>query len=461
MLEDRIVAVPAEGEVAGASYQFSPSQISTFIECERKWAWRRIAKISFPPHPSAALGTRVHSILEAYLGEGRMPDFVADRQAAEIAASGLHLLPAPKTEGVRLERSFRFQSQRTGLLYGGYKDVDVLAGVPIPALGLTGDVPVVLDHKTTSSIDNYAKTAEDLRYDAQATLYGLDGMLINDAEAVDLAWVYYQTKGAKRSTARILRLDATHALTVFDAIEAVASKAAAYLVGGKQPLDLSPTPSACSWFGGCPYQSMCPMSTSQKVFSKMKTANNVGADLIASLKKRVQGDAPVAIAETPPAEAPPSVVETLVVVEETPVAINPPESAIPPETLPSIPPEDFVPAKPKGRGTKAAAPKATKAPATPAPKPEGFTLYVDCLPIGQPFTLAGTFVAAANEKLRAELGVDDYRLVDYGKGVPVFVGTVLELLDGTDIALDSRTPEGTVLLEALSAKAAVVVRGLR
>jgi len=48
------------------------------------------------------------------------------------------------------------------------------------------------------------------------------------------------------------------------------------------------------------------------------------------------------------------------------------------------------------------------------------------------------------------------------EGAPFFIAFVDEQVDGTfDLALDTRTPEGAVLLETLMAKAAFVVRGLR
>jgi hypothetical protein len=93
---------------------------------------------------------------------------------------------------------------------------------------------------------------------------------------------------------------------------------------------------------------------------------------------------------------------------------------------------------------------------------EGFTLYVDCIPIGKPAKAVARLIDKAQERIHKELGVADYRLVDFGKGVPPFIAFVDEQVDGTfDVVLDTRTPEGAILLETLSAKAAFVVRGLR
>lgn len=93
----------------------------------------------------------------------------------------------------------------------------------------------------------------------------------------------------------------------------------------------------------------------------------------------------------------------------------------------------------------------------------GFTLYVDCMPIGAPAKLASSFFEKANAAIEEVHKVPDYRLVDYGKGAPLFAASVLEqvLESGKDVILDTRTPEGAIVLEALASKASLVVRGLR
>lgn len=466
---------------------FSATQISTNDECERKWAWRRIAKIVVPQAPSAELGSRTHHVLERYLGEDIRPDYVSDREAAEIASSGLHLLPPPKTAGMRLEKEFRFQSLSTGFIYHGFKDVEIAPGVPVPTLDLDGSAPIVIDHKSTSSIDKYAKTASDLLYDVQATLYGLDAMARFDAPNADLAWVYYQTKGTRRSHATVARLEIAHAAKVFLEIERSAKRMAAALEGGKQALDLPPNPNACRAYGGCPYREHCNISA-PSVGSSNLIRSRMNSSVIASLRARVQGTAAPA-EEKPAVSAPvmgcadtevPAVTEIPKALLEEPVRINPPEADIPlPTEAPApAPAEAKTEEKPKratrkktekdplgadiAMHTKVDEPKAAPAP-VPAPAAQtGFTLYVDCIPIGKPAKTAALLISKAQERIANELKVPDYRLVDFGKGTPAFVAFVLDQVDGTfDIALDTRTPEGAVLLEALMAKASFAVRGFR
>lgn len=474
--------------------EWSPTGITGFLECQRKWAWRKIAKIEAAPGAGADLGGRAHRVWERYLGTGERPDFVADTEAAAVASLTLHLLPQPKTEGMTLERHFRFKSAITGHVYHGFKDFELPPGIPQPQLELDGSAPVVGDHKTTKSIDDYAKSEDDLQDDAQSVLYGLDAMARFETPFADLAWIYAQTKGAKRSKPVVTRLHQAQALKVFRVIEEVAAEASAVLDKGLQPLDLPPTPEACRAFGGCPYQHLCNLSPSQKARSRMSNS------VIANLRARVQGTPPPSVTEVPsvmgcsdkdvpaPAEIPAAFLTP-------PGAVNPPESSLAAPPIEQAPVEE--PKEKRKRRTKAEmladaqakdpsgadvhahttpepvgdiAPAAfvtefpvpTRIVELVAPPSKGFTLYVDCIPLGRLVKSASGLIAKAQDRMFTELGVADYRLVDFGKGAPPFIAFVDEQVDGTfDLALDTRTPEGALLLETLSAKASFVVRGFR
>lgn len=464
---------------------FSPTQISTYIECPRKWAWRRIAKIYEPPNASAALGTETHALLEKYLTDGTMPDHVAHPVAAKVASSGLHLLPTPGTEGMLLERQFRFQSPRTHYVYNGLKDVEIAPGVPVVTLGADGSAPIVIDHKTTSSIDAYAKSADDLLYDPQAIIYAIDSMARFESRRVDLRWVYYQTKGVNRSYVTSQRIESSHAAKVFETIEQVASEAASALDLGLQPLDLEPNPSACNAYGGCPHRHRCNLKPSDQARSRMSNS------LIASLRARVQSTVPAAVVTEVPAAgaivvsppeatpAEPEAPQTLpswATAEVDPLKaapkakVNPPEAEEPPAAVVAEAPAE----KPKRRRRVEASITAEDAASLKTELEEardavcggackGFTLYVDCMPIGKPAKLVSSFFEKANKDVEEVHKVPDYRLVDYGKGAPLFAASVLEQVQasGKDVIVDTRTPEGAIVLEALASKASFVVRGLR
>ncbi len=67
---------------------YSPSQLTNWRGCRRRWSFRYIAGIKTPPTPAQALGTRLHKQIEDWFMKGEAP---ADARAAQ----GLRLLPAP------------------------------------------------------------------------------------------------------------------------------------------------------------------------------------------------------------------------------------------------------------------------------------------------------------------------------------------------------------------------------
>lgn len=269
-----------------APYVFSPSQVETYLSCARKWAWSRIAKIPKAENESAQLGGEVHKQLENYLA-GKPLDFTHPKGAGYIAAAGVHFLPEPNSPGMAIEKEFRFTSPRTGFVWNGRKDLELDDSATIP--DIEGGYPAVLDHKSTSNL-RWAKTEEDLRWDVQANVYAHALMQKRGADAVDLVWVYYQTKGARSSKRTHLRVFKDHAQRAFDLIEDIATDMAKHLdaADGQQDLhafvnSLNPTPTACGAYGGCPYQHVCKLTIEQRR-PRMSSSDEV----LDSLKKRAQ-----------------------------------------------------------------------------------------------------------------------------------------------------------------------------
>ncbi len=117
--------------------------------------------------------------------------------------------------------------------------------------------------------------------------------------------------------------------------------------------------------------------------------------------------------------------------------------------------------------TEAAPADTLQAPmAAPIPVPSrGWTLYVNCTPGkgADVFDDANDLFALANAQILQDLGVPDYRMVDFGKGTGAFVACVNDLAaDRTvDLLLDTASPEGALCLAGLTARATRVVRGSR
>jgi hypothetical protein len=329
--------------------ELSASQIGTFEACSRKWALSRV--LGSRSNAAAAKGSAVHSVLEAWLGEGKAPD--AGTEIGRIAMTGIEHLPRPGA-GI-VEDAFTLA--RGGYVLRGRKDLRVP----------DHRRPAVYDHKTTSGLQ-WAKSAEDLAVDVQATIYAAHELAeFPGAEAVDLHWIYYTTRAPFRSRKVSLAVLPSHVAERMDAIDATAERIAA--VAHLAPEFHPPTPSACEAFGGCPYREECnvtPTERMQAIMSQATLAEKLRAKLAAKAEP----------APPPAAQAP------------APAPVAPVQA----------------PAPAGGLAAKLAAARAAKAPEAPAPAPT-------VPPPAEPPPAASAPEAAKLAALRAEL--------DKGEASPV------------------------------------------
>lgn len=289
-----------DGGVRPRFYKMSASQIGEFMGCERKWAFKYVAKIRPDAHPSAALGTEVHGILEQYMRDGKSWEYTnpegTRRKAAYIAAKALDYLPPPGT--AIPEQAFDFDTSRTGddspgrpIWWNGYRDLVI----PPKAGRLT-----VVDYKTTSDF-RWAKTPEDLEYDPQSVIYATTTMAEHEAQEIDLLWLYLRTQGAPQAQPVRLTMTKAHAKTQFRRLEVLARDIEETHSRTTDPLQLEPDARMCRAYGGCPFQSRCNLSLVQQrqaLFGAPKMS------FIEELKKREALKASTAPVTVPVAEAP-------------------------------------------------------------------------------------------------------------------------------------------------------------
>src|SRR5882672_3969251 len=142
-------------------YKVSPSQLTTWNECERKWGFQYILKIRGPAPPSAQIGTETHAKLEAWHNTGVHWSYEPTPLDPKgitgyIADAALEHLPPPGTGKTEAAFSFgvNYDPGNPGrpLMFHGYRDLTV---PPSPWGPLT-----YVDYKTTSDF-RYAKTKED------------------------------------------------------------------------------------------------------------------------------------------------------------------------------------------------------------------------------------------------------------------------------------------------------------
>lgn len=326
----------------------SPSQLTLFTECRRKWGFRYLEGIEPPKHPSAALGTSVHEQLGWYLTEGAEFDF--ELPSGEIANALRPLLPPPKTPGLVVEREVRFPSPSGKFAYRGFIDLYAPDSKVVPGMfdGPYGcaNPPLVGDFKTTSNL-KYAKTKEILKTDFQAQLYAAAVMVLDNVDWVDLVWFTVRTKRPYRAQWANLRANRSHVEEQFERIDAIGQELSAIKLAKPPVLDLPPNPRMCDQYGGCPHRHRCQLSPLVHAEAINEEAVSVStAAWLESLKKSV----PPA-ANPPPSTLPDPVSKAYDAAEReaiqneeklpdwctapvdprhAPPAINPPESSLPP-----------------------------------------------------------------------------------------------------------------------------------
>lgn len=243
---------------------FSASQVSTFRTCKRQWWFQSIMGLPTPQRASAALGEAVHTQLEDYLNDGKLPD--GGTPAGKIATAALPYAPKPFevwTEVSMSDRKKRDSDTEDVPMPGNMPRLFV-AGLPvngfIDVLDLSGDRPVVIDWKTTSDL-KYAKTADDLMEDPQMILYGSYALEVCASmgvmsDTVDAGHVVLLTKGAPQARKTMVTLNAKHLERergkIGETVEEMKVRARA-----TSPDDVPGEASACSMYGGCHFRDKC------------------------------------------------------------------------------------------------------------------------------------------------------------------------------------------------------------
>jgi len=349
---------------------FSASQIKKFASCERAWAWHYLEGIISPQGPAAALGGRVHEILERWLGSGVAPDIKT--KEGKIATKGIHLLPLP-SKSLGVEHSFIFSLGPHK--YRGFVDLRLSSAdygnSKQELLSVSADdIRIVLDHKTTGDL-KWALSEEGLRNDVQGIIYAKESLDSFDVDSVMLRWVYYPTKGKGKARAvqvTVSREEVDAGMTI---IRAYADKMAdlrnRYANKKLSVLQVDYNAYACNDYGGCYYQDRCNLSSMERIKSIQRRTNDIMAmtlkERMAQRKAAKQGNT-----------------ETK---GEKGVPVNPPEQdVIPVDTTASEVPDGSVDGTrdPPKKKTRAGRPKGAKNRVVDSEQPgEGTTDFASML----------------------------------------------------------------------------------
>lgn len=359
-------------EMEELDYQFkapvlSASQVDTYRECVRKWAWKYLEKIPDLPNSSARLGTKCHSVLEAWLLHGTYPDTQeifqtqardghwVDHFPGQIVQAGLHLLPAPGIANV--EGSFRLESRASA--WRGFRDAVFLedlasitsqAFAPDPIVAqLPGIIPVVLDHKTTANF-RWMKSEDVLASDAQANIYAAKTMEDMATREVLARWVYYRTTGRPEAKLVEVLFTVDHVAAQMEVLDAQAAEIHQLYQLRPKALELPASPEACGNYGGCPHVQRCNLGTYERMVAQM--AHESIQDMMDRKKREreaaeASGVPPAAPVAPPPPVHGPGAGPPVPVPQAPPAPVAPPVQAPPaPAPVAAAPPVYWRPGDP-------------------------------------------------------------------------------------------------------------------
>ncbi len=501
----------AVADIGPKLIELSASQIKTSEECLRKWAFHYLSGLEDPGTPATLLGNDCHRVWERWELEGLAPQQAAEAlntdpgyhqrgdlkrdtdytdRVASITTAALHKIPVPGTPGVQVEGRFSFTIN--GISYRGYKDLTYWKERP------EGLIRILHDYKTTSHF-KWAKTQEQLRSDVQMNLYAKTEFDAWDIQELEANWLYVST-GAEPST-KLVHVTVTRS-AVEDhyggKIEPQARKLLKLYDERPNPNDL-PLPedlSICEAYRGCPYKQQCKRTPQDTIKAAWRNATVKASPKMDFFKraKQVDATAPAPKVEAAKAAPPPIVAQVAAIAQ---AAAAPPSSlrerlkqpppspgavgVVPPEPATTPLAERLAASVAPEAVTEAAAPPPKKAAGPGRPRKTvtealereaasvaasvlGYTLYVNCLPVGRPVTQLSELLAPLAAQVADQLGVPDYRLTDYGKGKDALVYALGERLKQDPIAgavfCDTRTAEGAMCANTLAQYAADVVQGV-
>lgn len=267
------------------SFRASPSQLSTWKLCHRKWFYSKVMRLPEPVHPSAALGTEVHSVLENYV-QGIPCD-----PAPEVARILTHIWASPllqkmKAVGALIEQGIEVE-------IGGHP----LIG-RIDAYWVDGNTIHIVDHKTTKDF-KWAKSEQDALSDPQTIVYGHWALSQPGIERVVFVYNYIKT-ASPAAPPMLVEVEHTRA-SIQPFIGAAASiLSEMFAASTLTEHDVERTPEACWAFGGCAFRQVCFASGSA---TKENTVSFQTSDMSKKLESLFGA---VNAAPTPATPAPPT-----------------------------------------------------------------------------------------------------------------------------------------------------------
>lgn len=263
-------------------HHFSATTLENFEQCERYVFYDKPLGLPKPAFKFQVLGTKLHSQVEHLVDTGQ--DLFADRLKG-IRKFLPSVLPSPTVfaelglDGKKKGRAFDYSKAPTllGLPLEGYLDF----------LELLPDLISIKDLKTTKSIQDWAKTEEQLRRNLQLGLYAwwatLDGWV-----PVKASHIYAQTEGS----VAVKEVPVLFTQQEVQKIVARAEKLAEGLLrlekvapDGEYEVEATGKRTGrCEAYGGCPFRDRC-FRTPQEVLRARIGLRNLSGGNESNLQK--------------------------------------------------------------------------------------------------------------------------------------------------------------------------------
>lgn len=400
----------------------SASQLKNWRLCPRRWGYEKLARLPVKQSKAAALGERIHGVLEAMLKKQSLDDLPRDL-VRRLEPAMMHM---PYGDECIAEERPGFLVNIGGVKFTGRKDVQSL------------DRSCIWDLKTTRDF-KWMKTPKDLQKDEQAIIYAHDAFVNHGVGEVFCNWVYVLSEGKPQvrvSQACFEPEDTQYTLAIGE-IGADAREMRDHRVANTNPDTLPQRVESCRAFGGCPFLGRCFGSPVKQMLAlsgnsaiHKETDDNPAQkqeDRKMGFKDKMQKHKELKQDVQQKVEA---------------VGVTPPDAPSDAEVIAASLPK-----------TEDTAAKGTE--------PGVSVLYVDCLPVKgeRPVGLSELLAPVLAELATAH---GDYRLMEYGKGKGALLALFKERYAGkltTTIAARSRYDEHSAVLDWLESQATVVIRG--
>lgn len=296
----QLMATPGVKTAGKPIKYISPSHLSLFEMCPRRWYFQYIMGVKPPSGTGAEFGQRAHSHIDKYLTEGVPVPWDQDDGAAALA--GIDHWPNRDDvhKGfVLVEKEILVHRNALPVPYYGVVDL------------LRVDEAAVDDHKFSSDPAKWGATAEQLKYDFQGIIYSAGALSIGARPRVDkrtgkqyvrFGHLQYRSRAPYKCLPVQVEMPVDHVQKELDALDSIVVEM--FKVGQiARPED---TPykegaNSCDKYGreGCFFREICSAAGVEKaiqdpVAKAMARINYGGQDMASPLDKLKKAQAAAA-----------------------------------------------------------------------------------------------------------------------------------------------------------------------